>query len=271
MRKIKTDKSGKNIGLALGSGSFRGFAHLGVIQVLREQDVPINSISGSSIGALVAAYYALHGEVNSLEEKVLDKKSRTFKFSDFGFRGGLVSGDKYEKFIEYLLGCHSFNNTKIPLRILATELSSGRPHVFSEGKLAAAVRASSSVPVVFEPAKQQRNCFVDGALSSPVPVAALKEIGADKVIAVNLYHRNEFTEKKFTFTKIALRSMRIALYNLSQQAIAEADLVLNPDTSYYIQHTNPIRYFSRDIADQMIRIGRREANKKLLELRKLVK
>ncbi len=268
---VKNKQSKNSIGLALGSGAFRGFAHLGVIQVLQEQEVSIDMISGTSIGALVAAYYALYGEVDSLEEKILDQKSRIFRFSDFGLRGGLVSGNRYEKFIEHLLGKHTFNDTKIPLRIVATELSSGRPYVFSEGKLATAVCASASVPVVFEPAKQQRSRFVDGALSSPVPVDVLRELGAKKIIAVNLYHRNEFTERKFTFTKVALRSVRIALYNLAQQAISDADLVLNPDTSYYVQHTSPTQYFSRTIADQMIRIGRREANKKLIDLRKLLK
>lgn len=261
----------KKIGLALGSGGFRGFAHVGVIQVLLENNIPIDFISGSSIGALAAAYYSLHSEVAGLEGKIRDKqKGRVLGISDFGFRGGLVSGRKYEKIIETLLGHHFFEDVKIPLRIIATDLASGEPFVFKEGKLATAVRASSSVPIVFEPVKYHGHRFIDGALSDPVPVDVLKDLGADEIIAVNLYHKNEFIEKRFTFTKVALRSTRIALYNLSQQAIKNASITLNPDTSYYVQNISLKKYFSSAVVDEMIKIGRQEAEKYLPEIKKLL-
>jgi NTE family protein len=261
----------KKIGLALGSGGFRGFAHIGVMQVLLENNIPIDYISGASIGSLAAAYYSLNREIKGLEEKLLDKqKGRIIGISDFGFRGGLVSGRKYEKIIETLLGRHIFEDAKIPLRIIATDLANGEPFVFQEGKLSTAVRASSSVPIVFEPVKHHGRRYIDGALSSPVPVEALKSLGADKVIAVNLYHKNEFIEKKFTFTKVALRSTRIALYNLSQHDIKDADVVINPDTSYYVQNISLKKYFSSDIVKEMINIGRKEAEKNLSEIKKLL-
>lgn len=260
----------KTIGLALGSGGLRGFAHLGVIQSLQKHNIPISSVSGSSIGALVAAYYALYGEVDSLRDKILSSKGRLFRLFDLGFRGGLVSGNKYEKFIEQLLGNHTFADTIIPLRIVATELSSGQPVVFSAGKLTTAVRASSSVPVVFEPVKQQKQRFVDGALSDPVPVNTLKELGEASVVAVNLYHRNEFIEKKFTFTKVALRSVRIAFYNLSQHSMIASSVRINPDASRFIQHLNLNRYLSPESADEMIRVGKKEADKNMDDIKKLL-
>lgn len=260
----------QSIGLALGSGGFRGFAHIGVIQALQKHDIPISSISGSSIGALVAAYYAVHGEVDSLRDKILNGKGRLFRLFDLGFRGGLVSGAKYEKFIEQLLGSQTFKDAMIPLRIVATELSSGQPMVFFEGRLATAVRASSSVPVVFEPVKQKHQRFVDGALSDPVPVQALKDLGESNVVAVNLYHRNEFVEKKFTFAKVALRSVRIAFYNLSQHSMISAAVRINPDASRFIQHLNLNRYLSRDSADEMIKAGKRETEKSIEDIKKLL-
>ncbi len=258
------------IALALGSGGFRGFAHIGVIQVLQKYNIPISAVSGSSIGALVAAYYALYGEVDSLRDKILSGKGRLFRLFDLGFKGGLVSGNKYKKFIEQLLGQHTFAETMIPLRIVATELSSGQPVIFSSGRLTTAVRASSSVPIVFEPMKHHHQRFVDGALSDPVPVNALKELGEDKVVAVNLYHKNEFIEKKFTFAKVALRSIRIAFYNLSQISMMNAAVRINPDSSRFIQNLNLNRYLSNQSADEVIRVGRREAEKNIKEIKKLL-
>ena len=260
----------QKIALALGSGGFRGFAHIGVIQVLQKYDIPISSISGSSIGALVAAYYALHGEVDSLRDKMLNSKGRLFRLFDLGFKGGLVSGDKYEKFIEQLLGQHTFAETIIPLRIVATELSSGQSVVFSEGGLAMAVRASSSVPIVFEPVKHQEQRFVDGALSDPVPVKALKDLGEAHVVAVNLYHKNEFIEKKFTFAKVALRSIRIAFYNLSQNSMRAATVRINPDSSHFTQRLNLSRYLSNKSAEEIIKVGRQETEKNIEDIRKLL-
>lgn len=251
----------KKIGLALGSGAFRGFAHLGVIKALNENNIPIDYISGSSVGSLVAAYYALYGEVDSLRDKLINGKNSLLQLADLGFRGGLVSGRKYEKLVESLLGNSNFSDTILPLRIVATELSSGQPIIFSEGSLAAAVRASCSVPIVFEPAKNKRQRFIDGALSSPVPVDILRSLGADEVIAVNLYHKNEFVEKKFTLTKVALRSTRIALYNLAQYSSQAASVLLNPDISIYMQGISPRQYFSPQITNQVIKIGYKEAYK----------
>lgn len=258
------------IGLALGSGGFRGFAHLGAIKAIKEYNIPINYISGSSIGSLVAAYFALHGEIESLEEKFLNYKNRLFKLSDINFRSKF-SAPSYNKFIKYLFGSATFSQTKIPLRIIATNLTTGEPYIFSQGSIASAVRASSAVPVILEPSRDLKGGFVDGALSSPVPVDILKKIGAKKIIAINLYHKNEFKEKDFTVTKIALKSIRIALYNLAKNDIKNCDVLLNPNTAEFLKYLSPSRYLSQKIGDQLIEIGYQEAKKRKSDLLNLLK
>jgi len=259
----------KKIGLALGSGGFRGFAHLGVIKALQENNIPIDYISGSSAGSLVAAYYALHGEVKSLEEKFLKYKHRLFSLSGFNFRERFIT-PSYDQFIKYLFGRHSFSQTKIPLRILATNLLTGESFIFSKGSIAAAVRASSSVPIILEPSKNHHAYLIDGALSVPVPVEIIKKLGAEKIIAVNLYHQNEFKEKDFTLTHVALQSVRIALYSLAKNDVKKSDLLINPDTSRFLKNISPSRYLSQEIANQIIDLGYKETNKNKKALRALI-
>lgn len=260
-------KQKNKIALALGSGSVRGFAHLGVLKSLAENDIPISYISGTSIGSLVAAYYARHLEVASLTDIILGSKKNFYRLADLGWRNGLVSGARYEKYIEHILGKDDFEDTKIPLRIVATDLATGLPYVFSKGKLSVAVRASASVPIVFQPVKDDKKSFVDGALSEPVPVESLLNFKVDKIIAVNLYHNNEFVEKKFNLTKVALRSTRIALYNLAKHSVRESSLVLNPDTSKLVQMASLKNYFSRTLAEEMIEIGYQETNKNINKIK----
>ncbi|MDI3496301.1 MAG: hypothetical protein PWQ35_322 [Patescibacteria group bacterium] len=255
------------IGLALGSGAFRGFAHIGVLQVLEENNIPISFLSGSSVGALVAAYYSLYQDTSGLEETFLKSKKNLYLIADLGWRNGLVSGLKYEKFIEYLLGKKTFKDAKIPLSILATDLVSGKPHIFQTGKLTTAVRASASVPLIFESTKEGNKNFVDGALSRPVPAKELLEMGAEKVISVNLYHKNEFNNKKFNLTKTASRSISIILYNFSQSSLEGSDVVINPDTSEQIRKGSLANYFNQEVTNQMIQIGRKATLAKLKEIK----
>ncbi len=271
---MKNLKHKHSVGLALGSGAFRGLAHIGVIKSLQANHVPIDAVSGSSVGALVAAYFALHQEVESLETKILSEKNRKFKLSDFSWRGGFVSSSKFQSFVAYLLGDYNFSKTKIPVRIIATDLLSGLPVIFDKGSLAAAVCASASVPILFEPAQKKKQRFVDGALSSPVPVGVLRDMGIQKIISVNLYHKNEYKNKNFTFTSNALNSLRIPLYNLARHDVKNADICLNPDISMPVKavsHFKLREYLSPFIADKIISIGRKETERKLDDIFKMIK
>jgi NTE family protein len=214
-------KTTKKIGVALGSGGIRGFALIGVLQALKDNNIPIDFISGASSGSLVAAHYALFQDPQLLKEKLIGKakNEKLPSVLDLGFRGGIIKAKKFTKLVNYIFGKETFLDTKIPLRIMVTDLVSGKAHIFTEGKIAFGVQASCTVPVLFEPVKVKGHCFVDGGLSDPVPVEALKKMGADITIAVNLYHKNEFIDRRFTVVKVALRSSRIALYNLAQASI----------------------------------------------------
>lgn len=264
-------KSRPKIGLALGSGGFRGFAHIGVIQVLQENNIPIDYISGASIGALVGAYFSIHSDLDLLEQEiVMNNKEKLPTLLDLGFRGGFVSGRKFEIFLERMLGKKNFTDCCLPLKIVATDLISGQAQVLDHGLLATAVRASASVPLVFEPVKIRGHLLVDGGLSNPVPVNLLKEMGADKIIAVNLYHRHEFVDRRFNMPTVALRATRIAVHNLSKHSLRGADVVINPDTSAFMQTNKYKKYFDPPVAKALIDIGRREAKRFLPEIKRLL-
>lgn len=262
----------QKIGLALSSGGTRGLAHIGVIKTLTENNIPIDYISGASAGALIGAYFAVHGEINSLEKMLLKNKDEFIPlFIDFGLGSGLVNGDKIDAFLEKIFNNATFEKTKIPFWVIATDLVSGQPSIINSGSVAKAVRGSISVPIVFKPISYDNKLLVDGGLSDPVPVDILKENGAKKVIAVNLYHKNEFVERKFNLSNIALRSTRIALHNLSKISVKNADIVLNPDTSTCLNKTPITKYFDKKNIKKLISIGEKEANISLPQIKSLLK
>lgn len=265
-------KTSKKIGIALGSGGIRGFALIGALQALKDNNIPIDCISGSSSGSLVAAYYALYQDPELLKNEIIDtaKKKKLPGFLDLGLRGRLVKGDKFTDFVSYLFGKKTFLDTKIPLRIMVTDLTDGGAHVFAEEKLAFSVQASCTIPVLFEPIKTKNHYFVDGGLSDPVPVEALKKLGADFTIAVNLYHRNEFVSRRFTVVKVALRSSRIALYNLAQASVKNADVVIAPDMSPFTGDNNFKKYLTKEMIEKMVSVGYKETLKHLEAIKKVL-
>lgn len=264
-------KSRKTIGLALGSGAYRGFAHIGVIKSLEKNNIPIDYLSGASIGAWVAAYYAIFGNVSQLENDLIDNRKENLSLLfDPGWKGGLVQGKKFVDYLEKKLHNHDFSDLKIPLQIVATDLYSGQPFVFQNGEVALAVRASASVPLIFKPLAYEDKLLVDGGLSNPVPGDLVKNMGADIVISVNLYNKNEFPGSKISVSNIALRSTTIALYNLSKTAIHNCDVLIEPDTSKFIKESNLSKYFTKEIADQMIDIGERAADEAIPKIKKLL-
>lgn len=174
------------IGVALGSGSARGWAHIGVLRALAEIGVRPDIVCGTSIGAFVGAAYA-NGDLARLEGWV---RSLTWQevvgFFDVGARGGLIKGDKLMAFFERHFVDHDFSALPLPFACVATDLLSGREVWLREGSVADAVRASVTLPGLLAPQARERQLLVDGGLVNPVPVSLARALGADLVIAVDL-------------------------------------------------------------------------------------
>lgn len=249
-------KTRKTIGLALGSGAYRGFAHIGVIKSLEKNNISIDYLSGASIGAWVAAYYAFFKDISELENDLIDNQKENLSvLLDFGGSRGLISGQKFLKYLSKKLYNAQFSDLKIPLAISATDLKTGLPHVFSDGDLASAVRASCSVPLVFKAFEYENSLLVDGGMSNPVPVDLITQMGADITIGVNLYNKNEFSSQKHTEANLLVHSTVIMLAGLARFGMKNADVVIEPDLSGFIKKNSLSKYFDRKTADEMIGIG----------------
>jgi NTE family protein len=261
----------KTIGLALGSGGFRGFAHIGVIRSLEKHGIPINYLSGTSIGAWVAASYAIFKDSDKLEKDLTDKPRENWSILlDFSWTGGLIGGRKVSKFLESSLHNHDFSTLKIPLKIVTTDLITGQPYIFESGDVALAVRASISVPLVFKPISHEDKLLVDGGLCNPVPSDLLRQMGADVVVGVNVYSKKEFIGNKLSMPHIALRSMRILLYNLAEESYKTSDVIINIDLSKYSEKSSLSKYFSKEIGDEIIKIGEQETDKFIPQIKALL-
>ncbi|BDW11281.1 exported phospholipase [Polynucleobacter sp. SHI8] len=177
------------IGLALGSGAARGFAHIGVIKVLEANGIKPSIIVGTSAGSVISAIYASGKSANELQQIAIDLDEATITdwTNPFSTKmGGMIKGDALQSKINQLVKNRPIEQMKIPLGIVATDLKTGNPILFQRGDTGQAVRASSSVPGVFMPTVIQGKEYVDGGLTSPVPIKFTKNLGADIVIAVNI-------------------------------------------------------------------------------------
>lgn len=177
------------IGVALGGGFARGIAHLGVLRVLEDEKIPVDYLTGTSAGALMAISFASGHTIPEIERQAL-----ATRFKDFGNWNlswmGLASNQKLEHYPRKYLGVSTFEDLRIPLAIAATDLATGEAVYFSHGPLGPALRASCAYPGMFVPVEIDGRMLVDGFLAAPVPVDAARSIGADVVIAVFLEAAN---------------------------------------------------------------------------------
>ena len=182
-------KTPKKIGLALGSGSARGWAHIGVIRALTEAGIQIDCIAGTSIGALVGAVYA-SGKIDALEDVVVqfDWKQIAYFFDVVLPKSGLIDGKKVSGFIRSHVKEINIEELSVPFCAVSTDMNTGKQVAIRKGDIIEAVRASISVPGIFTPVKKNGAILVDGGLVNPVPVSVAREMGADFVIAVDLNH-----------------------------------------------------------------------------------
>jgi NTE family protein len=232
-----TKSKGPKIGLALGSGAARGLAHIGVIKVLEENNIPIDYIAGSSIGAMVGGLYASGLGIEKIEKLVLDMTNRDmFSLVDPRIGTGLIKGEKIKSFIESNLAVKNFKDCRIPFSATATDIKTGEIVVLESGNMADAIRASISMPLVFQPVERDGKTLVDGGVGMPVPVEIVRKMGADIVIAVNLDKHYVDDDWQSGLLDIANDSTNIMRHYLSLYQSKEADIVINLDLGFNKWH-----------------------------------
>ena len=211
------------LGLALGGGAARGFAHIGVIQVLEEAGIRPDLVVGTSAGSLVAALYAYgkNGAELASVALTLDEGAIT----DWAYPSrGMIRGDALARFVREQTGGLNIEQMKMRLGIVATDLDSGAAILFERGDAGQAVRASSAVPAIYQPVKIGGREYVDGGLVSPVPVRFARQMGAEMVVAVDISSPPDGNNTGDTL-KLLLQTFAIMGKSINQFELRDADVV----------------------------------------------
>lgn len=214
------------IGLALGGGAARGFAHIGVIQVLEEHGIKPSLVVGTSAGSLVAALYASGLDGTQLERLALEMDEGAI--TDWAFPGrGVIRGEALARWVREHTRGRTIERMPLALGIVAADLDTGRAVLFRRGDPGTAVRASSAVPAVFQPVKIGEREYVDGGLVAPVPVRHAREMGAELVIAVDIATPPD-GHPTGDPVRLLLQTFNIMGATISRFELREADVVLRP-------------------------------------------
>ena len=258
------------MGLALGSGGFRGLAHIGVLKVLVKEKIPIDFLAGSSAGAIVAAYFAVHKEIESLERWVLGlKKVDLARLVDLTPpKEGLIKGERIHSLLEKLFEHKTFSQLQIPLTILATDLRTGEEVYLQRGSVAKAVLASSTLPGALPPVRIGKGLLVDGGAVNPTPVDVVKKMGADVAIGVDLTMTGKVYLINPNILEILLRSfdvLRSKTTKLATRKVGKDLVIIKPKINGTL---NLLYYFDR--REEIIFAGEKAARQKLGKIRKMI-
>ncbi|MCJ7425828.1 MAG: patatin-like phospholipase family protein [Dehalococcoidales bacterium] len=236
----------KKVGLALGGGAARGLAHIGVLEVLQREGIPIDMIAGTSIGGLVGAFCARGQDFGLLKDMAVKiNLVKMLSLADLALpKSGLFGGKAVISMLEKMMGNDvKFEELPIPLALVATDIITGEEVVIDRGSVLEGVRATISIPGIFTVAKRQGRYLVDGGLVNPVPVSVLKDMGADFIIAVNVmpdvgdrvHHLKKEGKKDWkepNIFNVILQSLYIGTYIIAKASTEGADIVINPDTAH---------------------------------------
>ncbi|MFH0769051.1 MAG: patatin-like phospholipase family protein [Chloroflexota bacterium] len=229
------------VGLALGSGVARGLAHIGVLEVLEREAIPIDIICGTSMGAVIGAACAGGNSASEIKEFALDLgwKKMLPLLDPAVPKTGFIGGRRIKKQLKEIIGEVSFADLDKPFACVATDVITGEEVVFRDGPVLDAVIASISLPIIFRVAKWQGRYLVDGTLTTPVPVRVLKEMGADFIISVNvLHHPGEKNHlhpedvremKEPNIFNIMIQTVNILASHLVKSSLSGADIVIEPN------------------------------------------
>ncbi|HKC00564.1 MAG TPA: patatin-like phospholipase family protein [Terriglobales bacterium] len=255
-------ESRPGIGVALGGGFSRGFAHLGVLQVLEQNHIPISHIAGTSVGSILGAAYASGAPL----AKIL-ATCRDIKFRDIArwrvSRLGLASNHRLSDLMDRVFAARTFEQLRIPMAVVATDLATFDPVVFTQGPLVDAIRASCAFPGLFEPVEIGTRCLADGGLVAQVPTVAARQIGADRVLGVSVGIQDGRRGAPKNIFQVVARAVCAAQKHQLESWERHADLVLRPD----VQH---LAWDDFERASDAIEAGALAATRALPRIKKLL-
>lgn len=251
------------VALVLGSGGVRGMAHVGVIEELVANGIPIDLIVGCSAGSIVGAFYAEDPDIERVKKAVWQLRANSILDLDICHcRYGLSQGNSLYHVLDKCLNAEKFEQLKIPLVVVASDLHTGELVVIGGGDLVEAVRASCSIPLVFVPCEYKGRVLVDGGVVNPVPVKVARDLGADVIIAVDLC---ELLDKTFptNLLQIASRSAEIAFMWQNQSCSRGSDVVIRPKTC-------GVGAFNDSMKMQIYEAGKRAAREQIPRIKAIV-
>ncbi|MFP4377033.1 MAG: patatin-like phospholipase family protein [Spirochaetales bacterium] len=228
-------KAETKVGLALGGGGARGIAHIGVLKAFAEHDIPVHYLTGVSVGSVIGSLFCS----GQPWDKILDVAEEIgwddlVKPTLSGL--GIVKGTLLEQYVGKLVGDLDFESLKIPMKIIATDLASAQTVIFDSGPVGKAVHASSSIPGIFEPMIEGDRALIDGGFTNNLPSEEVREMGADKVIAVDLNaDRTGFGIPDNLF-EVTAQSFALLLSQVADPGREDCDVLLQPDLSKYAYH-----------------------------------
>ena len=249
-----------SLGLALGGGFARGIVHVGVLKVLEQENIPVQFIAGTSVGALIGAAYCsgvTPAELEEIASKVRFRDLARWTLSRYGFATNL----RMNGFLNRILKVKTFEELRMPLAITATDFVTGEGVVFRSGPLAEAVRASCAYPGVFLPVTVNGRLLVDGMLAHSLPTQPARDMGADRVIAVNLKTSWGTAGGPRHIFDVIGQCFSIAQNMNCSSSRQCADLVIEPDVTKY-------RYDDFERSAELVRIGEEATQAALPEIRK---
>ncbi len=218
------------IGLALGGGAARGFAHIGVIKALEANGIVPDVVVGTSAGSVVGAMYAAGNNAAALQKMAYDMDEAAI--SDwalplFGSKSGVLKGEALQSYVNKAVQNRPMEKLKLPFGAVAADLKTGQPILFVRGNTGMAVRASSAVPGVFQPVTIGSRTYVDGGLVAPVPVRFAKEMGAEFIIAVNISTQTD-AQAAVSSLEVIMQTFSIMGQRINQYELRDADVVIQP-------------------------------------------
>lgn len=252
----------RGLGLALGGGAARSLTHIGVLRVLENEGIAVRAIAASSGGAIFGAAYAAGRSLDDIEKEALAASWRTLTRFAFS-RRGLLETAGLESRIRNLLAVERFEDLELPLRVIATDLNTGGRVVLSKGDLISAVMASCAIPGVFLPVERDGMLLVDGGVSCNVPADIVREMGPEVVLAVDANADVRRINESYNLLQVIVQSVYSMSRNLTVYYLAHADLIVTPSMK-------GIGWEDLGRAAEIIESGRREMQRRLPELKKLI-